>query len=119
MAKQDYEGGCHCGAVRYKAALDLEQPVVVCNCSHCQIKGFMLSFAPIADFAVLQGEDQLTEYRFNRHAVAHQFCKLCGVQSFGRGKTPDGAETAAINARTIDGVDIKSLPVKEVNGREF
>ena len=119
MAKQDYEGGCHCGAVRYRAALDLEQPVVVCNCSHCQIKGLMLSFTPVAEFAVTKGEDQLTEYRFNKKKLAHLFCKVCGVQGFARGTGPGGAEMAAVNVRTVDGVDINALPIKEVNGREF
>ena len=30
-----YSGGCHCGAVRFEADLDLTKPVTHCNCTLC------------------------------------------------------------------------------------
>src|SRR3546814_7024580 len=33
--KANHEGGCACGAVRYRAAGDL-RPVVACHCSQCR-----------------------------------------------------------------------------------
>jgi hypothetical protein len=113
-----HEGGCHCGRVRFRAQTDLAT-VVSCNCSHCSKKGFLLTFVPIDRFELLSGEDALTEYRFNTHRIAHLFCGDCGVQAFGRGTDPQGAELAAVNVRCLDGVDLDALEVKPVNGRSL
>lgn len=79
--------------------------------------GFLLSFIPAASFKLLSGENNLTEYLFNKHMVRHLFCKSCGVQSFARGKGKDGAEMVALNVRCIPEVDVKSLTVTEVDGK--
>ncbi|MEK7181858.1 MAG: GFA family protein, partial [Patescibacteria group bacterium] len=97
-----YTGGCHCGAVKYEVETDLSE-VMDCNCSHCAKKGFLLAFVPADQFQLLSGEESLTEYRFNKKAIAHLFCSICGVQSFGRGSGPDGKEVVALNARCLDG----------------
>lgn len=118
---QTYTGGCHCGAVKYEVDMDLKEGLV-CNCSHCGKKGFVLSFVPAASFKLLQGEDMLTEYRFNKKKIAHLFCKICGVQCFGRGKGPDGSDTVAINLRTIDDLDrdeLRALPKTHYNGKDI
>ena len=116
--KQTYTGGCQCGKVRYEVALDLDAPVIACNCSRCGRLGSLLSFAPAAEFNLTSGEDALTEYQFNKHVVHHMFCATCGIQSFARGTNPkDGAEMAAINVRCLDGVEPDSLKVHKVDGR--
>lgn len=109
-------GGCHCGAVRYEADVDLSAPVIECNCSHCQIKGFLLAFLPVAAVTVT-GEEHLTEYRFNTHKIEHVFCSRCGVQPFGRGTAPDGTATVALNVRTLDGIDLSALSRVPYDGR--
>src|SRR4051812_4285533 len=93
---QAYEGGCHCGAVRYKATADIST-VMECNCSHCSKKGFLLAFTPIENFEVLSGEDALTEYKFNKGMIQHLFCNTCGVQAFARGSDSKGNHMAALN----------------------
>jgi hypothetical protein len=113
-----YTGGCQCGAVRYEATLELGE-VLACNCSRCGRLGSLLAFTPAADFKLLSGEDLLTTYQFNKHNIDHMFCSVCGIQSFARGKTPSGAEMAAINARCLDGVDVDTLTIKTVDGRSF
>ena len=112
------EGGCHCGAVRYEADVDLAS-ANECNCSHCEKKGFILTFTPAANFKLASGEDKLTEYRFNKRSIQHLFCSVCGVQSFARGKMPDGAEMAAVNVRCIDGVDLSAINPTPVDGKSF
>jgi len=119
MSRQTYAGGCQCGKVRYEVALELGE-VIACNCSRCGRLGSLLAFAPAANFKLVSGEGALTEYQFNRHVIHHLFCATCGIQSFARGKRPsDGADVVAVNARCLDGVDLDSLKVKQVDGRKF
>lgn len=114
-----YTGGCHCKRVRYQAELDLFAPVLECNCSHCQIKGLLLSFTDASNFTLLEGEDALTEYRFNTNMIEHLFCKHCGVEAFGRGQKKDGSPTVAVNVRSVDEVEIDTLKRMPVDGRSF
>lgn len=117
---KSYEGGCHCGAVRYEAKLDLSQPVVTCNCSICQKSGSMLSFTPVSQFTLRSGQDVLTDYQFNKKVIHHLFCSKCGVRSFARGVGPDGKEMAAVNVRCLDGMDLGSLKAPiQFNGRDL
>lgn len=111
-------GSCHCGAVTFTAEGDIDQ-VVECNCSHCSRKGFLLWFVPQASFAITSGEDKLTTYTFNKHAIQHRFCSICGTQAFGLGALPDGSKMAAINVRCVDDIDLDALKRVPVDGRKF
>jgi hypothetical protein len=111
-----HTGGCHCGAVRYEVETDLTK-AMECNCSHCSKKGFLLHFVPAEKFTLLSGEGNLSEYRFNTKKIAHLFCKACGVQSFGRGTGPDGEAMVAVNVRCLDDVDLKSLEIVPIDGK--
>jgi hypothetical protein len=117
MGETTKTGGCHCGLVRYEVKLDLDKPVITCNCSICQKAGAILSFVPAAAFTLQKGEDALTEYRFNTHQIQHLFCKTCGIESFARGARPDGTKMVAINVRCLDEVDLGTLTVQQVDGR--
>jgi hypothetical protein len=112
-----YTGSCHCGKVRYEVELDLSAPVISCNCSMCGRSGTLLTFTPASRFTLLSGEDSLTDYQFNRHAIHHLFCSTCGIKSFAKGVAPDGTETRAINARCLEGVELESLSIKQFDGR--
>jgi len=112
------EGGCHCGAIRFSAEGDFSS-AMVCNCSHCAMKGFYLAFVPREDFTLKKGEGAYTTYRFNTGTIAHNFCSTCGVEAFGYGKGPDGAEMAAINLRCGDDIDLAALSVQKVNGKDL
>ena len=116
MAVQHYRGGCQCGAVRYEVDVDIDNPIA-CNCSRCGRLGTILSFTPADNFTLLSGRDSLTVYKFNKHVIDHQFCKVCGVQSFSLGKAQDGKTMAAINVRCLDGIDPHELNPKEFDGR--
>jgi len=117
--KQSYFGGCQCGKVRYETSLELGE-LIACNCSRCGRLGFRLAFTTPDNFKLLAGEDELTEYQFNKHVIHHLFCSTCGVQSFARGTRPtDGADVVAINVRCLDDVDADSFPVRKVDGRKF
>lgn len=106
-------GGCHCGKVRYEVEIDLSKPVIECNCSYCERQGLLLSFVPGDKLVIASGEDALTEYHFNTGKIAHLFCSTCGVQCFGRSE----GMGAAINVRTIDGIDLSKLERMPYDGR--
>jgi len=114
---EKYTGACHCRNIRYEVELDLTQPVLECNCSHCQIKGFLLQFTTPEKFSIIQGEEELKTYRFNKHVIEHLFCSDCGVEAFGRGSNPDGSPAVAINVRTIDDIDLSKLERMPYDGR--
>jgi hypothetical protein len=112
-----YVGSCHCGRVRYDVELDLGSPVVACNCSMCGRTGTLLTFVPESQFKLRSGEDVLTDYQFNKHAIHHLFCRVCGVKSFARGTARDGNAMVAINARCLEGVEPDRLTVNHFDGR--
>ena len=118
MATKTYSGSCHCQAVTFDVALDLDQ-ALQCNCSICSKLGALWTFVKPEQFALRSGEDCLTEYRFNRKVVEHLSCTVCGVESFVRGKMPDGSDVVGINVRCLDGVDLAALTVNPVDGRSL
>jgi hypothetical protein len=93
-------GGCHCGRVRFEVDAPARPQVQECNCSICRMTGFIHLIVPASRFRLLQGEDALTEYRFNTGTARHLFCKYCGVKSFYVPRThPHGY---SVNLRCID-----------------
>ena len=113
---QTYEGGCHCGRVRFRVTADLSR-VTYCNCSMCAKKGFLHLIVPPENFELLSGKDALTTYRFNTGAAQHTFCATCGIHPFYVPRSdPDKID---VNVRCLDGVDIAALEVKEFDGRNW
>ena len=111
-----YTGGCHCGKIAYAVEGEFNE-AIVCNCSHCAMKGFRLAFVPREAFTLKKGEGEWSTYHFNKGAIDHNFCKTCGVESFAFGKMPDGMEIAAINLNCIDALDLSRLKVQDVDGK--
>ena len=114
-----YQGSCHCGQTRFTLDAESLGPVVECNCSHCQRKGYLLSFHPRTLLTVQAGEGELATYTFHKHVIAHKFCPRCGCAPFGLGRAPDGSELVAVNVRCLDGVELAGLARTPVDGRAF
>jgi hypothetical protein len=118
--KQTYVGGCHCGAVRFEADLDLAQGTVRCNCSMCFKGRTWLAATTGQDFRLLSGADALSEYKFGSQRIRHMFCKHCGIKSFGRSGGADGQEFIAVIVSCLENIpdaELAALPVMYVNGR--
>jgi hypothetical protein len=109
-------GGCHCGAVRFRATLrsfDLSE----CNCSLCAKKGYLHVIVPGADFELLTSEDRYSTYQFNTRVARHHFCKTCGVHSFYVPRShPDGF---SLNGRCLDDVDLAWFDRESFDGRNW
>jgi hypothetical protein len=115
---QTYEGGCHCGRVRFRVTADLAR-VTECNCSICTKKGILHLIVPRDRFELLSGEDELTTYRFNTGVAQHLFCRTCGIHSYYVPRSdPDKID---VNVRCLDlgEVDVAKLPVAGFDGRHW
>src|SRR5690349_3675181 len=104
---QKYTASCHCQAVRVSFEMEPLTEVLECNCSHCHKKGFLLTFLPTEQLTIISGEDNQTEYRFNKETIGHLFCKTCGVQVYSRAQMGE-QEMSSINVRTIDNLNPES-----------
>jgi hypothetical protein len=110
-------GGCHCGAVRFEAALPDEVEAQTCTCSMCEKVGFVHVIVPESRFRLLQGTDEITTYTFNTGVAQHTFCRICGVKSFYRPRSnPDGW---SVNARCLDEATKPRLALSVFDGRNW
>ncbi len=110
-------GGCHCGIVRFEAALPKAIEAQDCNCSICARTGFIHIIVPESRFRLLAGADRLTSYTFNTATARHLFCSVCGVKSFYRPRSnPDGW---SVNARCLDDADDLSITIMAFDGRDW
>ncbi len=118
MEMKKYQGSCHCGKLEFEVETDLGK-VISCNCSHCAMKGLLLTFVPAEQFTLLSGENELTEYLFNKKLIRHLFCKTCGVQPIGCAKNQKGKDSVAINVRCLKDVDLDMLTLMPYNGKDI
>ena len=110
-------GGCHCGAVRFEAALPRTVEAQACNCSICAKTGFVHIIVPESRFRLTKGAERLSEYSFNTRVAKHLFCAECGVKSFYRPRSnPDGW---SVNARCLDDTAGLTLEVEDFDGRNW
>lgn len=93
------EGGCHCGAVRYRVS-PCEGDSAYCHCRMCQKTAGAPALAwmsiPMAAFAFVKGAPKI--YR-SGPASQREFCGDCGTQLLYRG---DHGRTVDINTVTLD-----------------
>jgi hypothetical protein len=114
--QQTYQGGCHCGRVRFRVTADLSS-VTACNCSMCTKKGILHVIVPRENFELVSGKDDLTTYTFNTGVAKHMFCKHCGMHPFYVPRSdPDKID---VNARCLDDIDVDALTVKRFDGQNW
>ena len=113
-----YQGSCHCGAVKFELDTDPISSAMECNCSICSRAGWLLAFAPATQFRLLSGAEALADYQFGKKHLHHEFCKACGVRAFSKGELR-GAEMRAVNVRCLEGVDVRALQIKQVDGKSL
>ncbi|MBC7168231.1 GFA family protein [Phenylobacterium sp.] len=110
-------GGCHCGAVRFEAALPARVKAQACNCSICAMTGFISAILPESRFRLIQGADRLTTYTFNTGVAKHTFCRVCGVKSFYRPRSnPDGW---SVNLRCLDPAEDLAIEIEPFDGQNW
>ena len=111
-----YDGGCHCGAVRFRVRVSSHE-AVDCNCSMCQKKGILHLIVPPEDFQLLQGNDRLTTYTFNTGIAKHTFCRICGIHPFYRPRShPNSFD---VNVRCLDGDALAHFRIVPFDGKNW
>jgi len=114
--KQNYEGRCHCGKVRFRTELDLDD-AIVCDCSICTNKGSIVVKVDENDFELMTPLGDMSVYTFNKHIAKHYFCPNCGIHTFNRPRT--APELWAVNIRCLSDVDIASVEPRRVFGSQL
>mgnify|MGYP002777004499 CR=1 FL=1 len=119
--EKTYQGGCHCGRVRFEADIDLSAGTGRCNCSICskiRIWGVVLNPDAIR---LLAGEADLNDYQFGVHNIHHRFCQHCGVHVFWHGYSErKGRAFYTVNIACLDNIDdveLANLPIRYFDGR--
>jgi len=116
MARQRFEGACHCGRVRFVARGDLAK-AIVCNCSMCTMKGYIHLVVAPEDFKVVSGADDLALYEWGTRIAKHRFCKVCGIHPFYTPRSdPDKVD---VNVRCLAGVDVDALEPARFDGSNW
>ena len=111
-----YQGGCHCGAVRFEIEAPEELEVEDCNCSICSKSGYLHLILPLSKFKLLCGEENIHSYTFNSGIARHTFCSTCGIKPFYTPRSnPDGID---VNVRCLDAKP-KSMKLVKFDGRQW
>jgi hypothetical protein len=111
-----YEGGCHCGRVRFRVSAELDG-ITDCNCSICTKKGFLHLIVPPEQFELVSGADALAEYRFNTGTARHMFCRFCGIHPFYVPRSdPDKID---VNLRCLEDIDLAAIEKQPFDGRNW
>jgi hypothetical protein len=115
MEKEEFEGGCHCGTIRFRVRLKGGLAAAMrCTCSLCRMRGAVTLSAETADLIVTAGADSLATYRFNTGVAEHHFCQVCGIYTHHRRRSNPGEH--GVNAACLDGVspfDFTAVKVKD------
>ena len=110
-------GGCHCGAVKFRFQRPAQVELLDCNCSICRMTGFRHLIVSADDFELLQGESDLTEYRFNTGQARHRFCSRCGVKSFYHPRSHPGG--ISVNAHCVEDLPEGAATLKLFDGQNW
>ncbi|MEZ4235035.1 MAG: aldehyde-activating protein [Myxococcota bacterium] len=117
MDVEALEGSCVCGAVRYRARVDLSSGTMRCNCTSCTKWGRWSVRAPVDAVAIVAGEDVVALSAPNPYGVTRS-CPKCGIKLFSYVEAPEaGGPCVNVNVRTLDGVDLHGVPVTWLDGR--
>jgi len=110
-----HRGSCHCGNVHFEVEGEIGA-ALACNCSICSRKGALLWAAPRKDFE-LRETTEMSRYTFNRHAIAHRFCPVCGIHTHSEDTDLEGDAAVYINLRCLEDFDLARVPVHHFDGR--
>lgn len=112
-----HTGKCHCGAIRFEVEAPEVIDAIECNCSICELTGYLHLIVPVSRFRLIEGDEFITKYTFNTHTAEHMFCKICGIKPFYIPRSnPDGFD---INVRCLDKDRIRNIHIEKFDGKNW
>ena len=118
QATNTYAGGCHCGAVRFEARLDLGAGGSMCNCTVCTKIATVGMIVPPSAFTLVSGADSLSTYEWGPKISRRKFCTHCGVHCFGFGHLDVlGGDYVSVNLNCLDNFDRGQITIGHWDGR--
>ena len=124
---QTYSGSCHCGKIRFEVDADLDH-VRVCDCSVCRRRGALIHRIEKDRLRLLVPWETMSLYQWGSRTAKDYFCPECGILPFRRPSDPtaqeliDGTEPFdgwGVNVRCLDGVDLQTIPIKQIFGSKI
>ncbi|CUH65822.1 hypothetical protein TG4357_02076 [Thalassovita gelatinovora] len=125
MTARVWQGGCHCGFIRFEVAADIDH-VRVCDCSICHQRGALNFRVPDRALTLHHPDlDDLRLYQWGSGTAKDYFCPRCGILPFRRPSEPTRQERAegmqpfdgwAVNTRCLAGFDPSLVPVVRIAG---
>ncbi len=111
----EIHGACHCRGVKFHVRLtDGLRTARRCTCSFCRMRGAVAVSAQVGGVEVTEGEDLLTEYRFNTGTAKHYFCSRCGIYTHHQRRS--NTAQFGVNVACLEGVspfDFTEVPVND------
>jgi hypothetical protein len=115
---QEYQGGCHCGAlgIIYRTDIDpMYWRLRHDGCSFCRRHGVVGTSDAAGNLSVdIQDPSKVRYYRFAHRTADFLICGECGVFVAAITDTAQG-KRAVINARVLDGVSLNWASVADVH----
>ena len=100
------EGGCHCGHVRFRAAIE-DRNVTICHCADCQAmssSAFRVSaYARESEVTMLAAKPaEYVKVAESRNKRVQGFCPHCGTQLYATSDATDGRRIFNLRVGTLD-----------------
>jgi hypothetical protein len=115
---QEYQGGCHCGALRIIYRSDIAPMYWRLRhdgCSFCRRHGVVGTSDPAGNLSIdIENPSKVRYYRFAHRTADFLICSECGVFVTATTDTAKG-KCAVINARVLDGVSLNWASVADVH----
>ncbi|KAI1388919.1 uncharacterized protein F4822DRAFT_262292 [Hypoxylon trugodes] len=115
-----YEGGCHCGYIKFSVTLSPPLPeytVMNCSCSGCFRLGYLLVYPKAKDVVWHNdGRKRCASYRFNTKTKDQMFCPKCGTSIGIDFEAVHKEHTYGISVRALYGINIDELNYKKLKG---
>jgi hypothetical protein len=113
-----YQGGCHCGQVRFEIETDLTK-AIECNCSICTKKGALHHRVPPERFRLLSGQGALALYQSGTRIAKHWFCKYCGIHVYSNPRA--APDMISVNIRCLDDFHLvkNDIEIRQFDGMNW
>ena len=121
MTGPPLRGSCHCGAQRFLAPTP--EIVTDCTCTTCTKRGTLAAYYAPGEVELNLTPDVLTAYEWGDRMMTFYHCATCGCAVYAEApawRTDAGEDRPArvtLNARLFENLDLTTVPVRHVDGR--